>query len=430
MSNSPEKLFKKASNKHKKGDHAAARLLYQRNLKRYPEHVDSLYMLGTLYAEQGNLQKASSYLLQAASHAPRSPMIQNNLGNVYLQSGEYEEAVLCYQKTLKIDASVIEANYNLGQAFAQLGKLHEAVGCYEKSVAQQPHYFSAWFNLGKMALMLGQYEKAIAAFRQALAIQPNSLLTMHSLGSALAVDEQNNEAICCYERLLEMKPEDESARHALATLKGERTERAPKGHISAVFDELSGSFEQHLGELGYEIPTLIYQLLIEQTREDVQFKRMLDMGCGTGLAGPLFGKHAEALDGVDLSANMIELARAKGLYNHLERADYIEYLQQSDRKYDLMLATDVFVYQGDLKPVFQLVAKSSLANGWFLFSVELSEGDDYQLCPTGRYAQSAAYVERLAKEFGFSVRVERDVTVREEQSRAVPGKIYLLQLSE
>lgn len=428
MSNSPEKLFKKASNKHKKGDHAAARLLYQRNLKRYPEHVDSLYMLGTLYAEQGDLQKASNYLLQAAERAPRSPMIQNNLGNVYLQSGEYDEAVLCYQKTLKIDASVTQANYNLGQAFAQLGKLHEAIACYEKSVQQQPHYFSAWFNLGKMALVLGQYEKAIAAFRKALVIQPNSLLTMHSLGSALAVDDKNDEAISCYERLLEVKPEDESAKHALATLKGEKTERAPKGHIAAVFDELSGSFEQHLGELGYEIPELIYQSLIEQTSEDVQFKRMLDMGCGTGLAGLLFGKHAEELDGIDLSENMVALARDKGVYDHLERADLIEYLQQSDKKYDLTLATDVFVYQGDLKPVFQLVAESSLANGWFLFSVELCEGDDYQLCPTGRYAQSATYIERLAKEFGFLVRVERDVTVREEQGKAVLGKIYLLQL--
>jgi predicted TPR repeat methyltransferase len=427
MSNSPEKLFKKASNKHKKGDHVAARQLYQRNLKRYPDHIDSLYMFGTLYAEQGDSEKASHYLLQAANLAPRSPMIQNNLGNVYLQSGEYEEAVLCYQKTLTIDASVTQANYNLGQAFAQLGKLHDAMNCYERSVAQQPHYFSAWFNLGKMALALGQYDKAVTAFRKALVIQPTSLLTMHSLGSALAVNDQTDESISCYESLLELQPEDASAQHALATLKGEKTDRAPQGHIAAIFDELSGSFEQHLSELGYEVPSLIYQSLVEQTSEDVQFKSMLDMGCGTGLAGPIFRKHVDQLDGIDLSAKMIELARDKDVYDHLERADLIEYLQQSDKKYDLTLATDVFVYQGDLHPVFQSVVASSLPNAWFLFSIELCDGNDYQLCPTGRYAQSAAYIQQLAKEFGFSIRVEHDVAVREEQKKAVPGKIYLLQ---
>jgi len=428
MSNSPEKLFKKASNKHKKGEHAAARVLYQRNLKRYPDHVDSLYMLGTLYAEQGDLAKARDYLLQAADQAPRSPMIQNNLGNVYLQSGAYEEALLCYQKTLSIDASVTQANYNLGQAFAHLGRLQEAIGCYEKSVAQQPHYFSAWFNLGKMALALGYYPKSIAAFRKALALQPNSLLTMHSLGSALSVDGQIDEAISCYERLLEVQPDDESAKHALATLKGEKSERAPKGHIAAIFDELSGNFEQHLDELGYEIPTLIYQSLIELTSGDVQFKRMLDMGCGTGVAGPLFSKHVEQIEGIDLSGKMIELARDKGVYAQLEQADLIEYLQQSKEKYDLILATDVFVYQGNLSPVFKAVAHSATAGGWFLFSIELCEGEDYQLCPTGRYAQSAAYIEQLTEEFGFSIRAEQDVTVREEQKKKVPGKIYLLQL--
>ncbi|MCF6281991.1 MAG: tetratricopeptide repeat protein [Candidatus Polarisedimenticolaceae bacterium] len=428
MSNSPDKLFKKASNKHKAGEHAAARLLYQRILKRHPEDVDTLYMLGTLYAEQGDLLKASRYLLQAANHAPRSPMIQNNLGNVYLQSGEYEEAVLCYQKTLMIDASMSQANYNLGQALMQLGRLSEALSYYQKTVTLQPHYFSAWFNLGKVEMALGQYDKAIAALRKALELQPDSSLILHSLGSALAVADQNDEAIRCYERLLELRPEDESAKHALAVLKGETTARAPQGHVASIFDELSTSFEQHLCELGYEIPALIYQSLIEQTSEDVQFKHMLDMGCGTGLAGPLFSKHAVQLDGVDLSPKMVELARAKEVYSQLETADLIGYLQQSEDKYDLLLATDVFVYLGDLHPVFKAVTESAQAGAWFLFSIELCEGDDYQLCATGRYAQSAAYIERLAKEFGFSIKAEQDVTVREEQGKAVPGKIYLLQL--
>ena len=427
LSNSPDKLFKKAGNRHKAGDHVGARRLYQRILKRHPEHLDTLYMLGTLYAERGDLSKARIYLLQAAEQAPRSPMILNNLGNVYLQAGEFTEAAACYEKTLQFDPQLNQANYNLGQAYAQLGKIADALGYYEKSVQQQPHFFSAWFNLGKMEMALGHCHKAIAGFRKALKLQPESTLTLHALGSALALEGQSDEAINCYEKLLELRPDDGSAQHGLAVLKGETTERPPKEHVAGLFDELSNSFERHLRELGYQVPELIYESLIELTGVDVKFTHMLDMGCGTGLAGLLFTKHVEQMEGVDLSPKMIELARDKGVYDQLAIGDLIEYLQQRDDSYDLLLATDVFVYLGDLQPVFKVIADSVAPEAWFLFSIELCQEEDYQLCSTGRYTHSSAYIEKLAQDFAFSVKAERDISVREERQQAVPGKIYLLQ---
>ena len=48
---------------------------------------------------------------------------------------------------------------------------------------------------------------------------------------------------------------------------------------------------------------------------------MLDLGCGTGLAGAAFRPHVDWLVGVDLSPKMIEAARAKGLYDQLAVAD-------------------------------------------------------------------------------------------------------------
>ena len=48
---------------------------------------------------------------------------------------------------------------------------------------------------------------------------------------------------------------------------------------------------------------------------------ILDLGCGTGLAGLAFQPLAARLDGVDLSPAMIEKARARGIYDHLDVAD-------------------------------------------------------------------------------------------------------------
>ncbi len=64
---------------------------------------------------------------------------------------------------------------------------------------------------------------------------------------------------------------------------------------------------------------------------------ILDLGCGTGLAGVAFKDVAALLDGVDLSPEMIEKARARKLYDNLIVGDIETALEQTGQ-YDLLLA--------------------------------------------------------------------------------------------
>ena len=45
------------------------------------------------------------------------------------------------------------------------------------------------------------------------------------------------------------------------------------------------------------------------------WQRAADLGCGTGLMGPLLRSHVACLEGADLSAAMVERAREKGCYD-------------------------------------------------------------------------------------------------------------------
>src|SRR5438477_7207125 len=77
---------------------------------------------------------------------------------------------------------------------------------------------------------------------------------------------------------------------------------------------------------------------------------MLDLGCGTGLAGAAFRPHVDWLLGVDLSPKMIEVARAKGLYDRLVIGDIAQHLaeQHTDNAtFHLVIAADVFAYVAD-----------------------------------------------------------------------------------
>lgn len=57
-----QNYFNKALNKHKRGDFAAAENLYKRALRHNVQHLDANYLLGTLYAEHGNLVSALKFL--------------------------------------------------------------------------------------------------------------------------------------------------------------------------------------------------------------------------------------------------------------------------------------------------------------------------------------------------------------------------------
>lgn len=189
------------------------------------------------------------------------------------------------------------------------------------------------------------------------------------------------------------------------------------------FDAFAGEFDRHLvDDLDYRVPQQLAALLrghLGEARLDT-----LDLGCGTGLVGDALGALARSLVGINLSAQMLDVARRKGRYDVLHHADVTTWLATADpAAFDRVVAADVFIYLGDLERVFEEVAHCLRPGGAFAFSVESCAGEDYRLLPSGRYAQSAAYLQRLAARQGLKVLAQEPVLIR----RGVEGLLYLLQ---
>jgi len=425
---SSDKLLKKALKKHNTGDTSAAKTLYQRLIRKNPTHLDAHYLLGTLYSEQNDHHNALRYLTKAAELAPASPLTQNNLGNVYLKAGSLNKAADCYRKALLADPKMMESTFNLGQVLVRQGNLDEATTYFEKVIYINPSFFPAHVELAKLQKLSGKFEDAIAGFRKALSFEPDSLPILHELANVLASQDKHAEAIKCYERILELNPVDSSSRHALSALRSETTDAAPKMHVEGLFDNMAPTFEHHLNELDYRVPQRLQELLIGTVGPGIRFKNTLDLGCGTGLSGQVFHAMTERLTGVDLSSGMIKVAKQKSIYDALYTEDITEYLNRSSEKYDLIVATDVFVYLGNLNPLFAAVAHQCMDNARFLFSIEQCESMDYELLYTGRYAHSDSYIKTLQNKYGFSLEASQLVEIRKERSESIMGRIYILSL--
>ena len=153
---------------------------------------------------------------------------------------------------------------------------------------------------------------------------------------------------------------------------------------------------------------------------------ILDLGCGTGQCGLALADIKRRLVGVDLSPKMLALAQAHGVYDELHAGEVNAWLSSSrDSSFDVIVASDVFIYIGALEDVFRDVARVLRPHGVFAFSIEEHDGAPHSLRSSGRYAHSHAYIIELART-GFAAISAKPCVIRTEGGAPIPGGLYVL----
>jgi predicted TPR repeat methyltransferase len=361
-----------------------------------PRDPDYALNLGLALQRLGDSRGALSAYEQAIRLNPNFAPAHNCLGILLKDTGRHDEAIAAYGRAIQSAPGFADADFNLGNALEEAGRLEEALSSYQSAIAKRPDFAKAYNNLGNVYYATGDREQALAAYRQAAA-----------LDSGL-----------------------ETAHHMVNCLSGGTSDAAPTGYVKSLFDKAAGEFEKRLvGDLEYRSPSELSALLTRCIEPGHRFQNALDLGCGTGLAAEAFHPLATRLTGVDISPRMVERARAKNFYNALAVGDLMQYLSDNTETFDLVLATDVLVYFGNLRPLFQAVHGNTAIGAYFLFSLEAGETEDFVLRTTGRYAHARDYIHRLAGEAGFRVACDEDTVIRMENGQPIPGINFILQKS-
>lgn len=278
---------------------------------------------------------------------------------------------------------------------------------------------AAWTQRGSLLKDMGRLAEAAECFRQALAHGGDEELNRYFLASVAGASTEPGGSAGA----------DAASSIAPADTQPNAPPSAPRHYVEALFDSYAEGFDEHLvGKLGYRTPWLISELLLGEAQPTKRWRSGLDLGCGTGLMGPLLAPHCEAIDGIDLSTLMLQKAQALGCYRHLVHGDIAEHLRATEHRHDLVVAADVFVYIGDLRPVFAGVARVLEAGGLFAFSVE--EAADavphFELRASSRYAHAERYLLALTVEHGFTIGRQARTTLRHEQRRPIGGLLMVL----
>jgi predicted TPR repeat methyltransferase len=347
-------------------------------------------------------------------------------GLAHLEAGRLGEAERAFAESLTLVPGRPSTLSNLGTVRRRLGRLDEALQAFDELVRVQPEEAEAWLCRGEVLLQLDRHDEALADYDRCLALDPNRTLAWSRRGSLLRLAGRTEEAADAFERAITLGDDSDTTRYFLASVAARKAPPAvaPPAYVQTLFDDYADDFDEHLVEvLHYDVPQRLLGPLAGQ-----HVTQALDLGCGTGLCAPLLAPLADAVDAVDLSERMVAKARERGLYRDVFQAGLVEHLHATDRRYGLLVAADVFIYLGDLAPVFAGARRVLDPGGVFAFSVEQGdESRDYVLRPSLTYGHASAYLKRLAAEHGFEVTDLQAQAVREDQRRPVPGWLVWLR---
>jgi len=398
-----------------------------------PEQIEPLSLLSQIAYTQRRSGEALAWMRRVIALQPEVPKHHNNLGFLHTSRGEHDDAVAAYQRAVALDPTHVLSWVNLAAGYKCQKRLELARETFQRALVLEPNQVFALQQLGDISAHLGEYEVAAELLERALAQNPKGSRTRALLTQVYRVLGKVDKLERVYRGWIEAEPEAAAqARHMLAACTGEDVPaRASDSYIQATFDDNASSFERHLvGNLGYRAPAACAEAFARCAPAPTGDWSIVDLGCGTGLCGPLFAPWAGALVGVDLSGGMLEQARAKGVYRRLHRAELTAFLAGEQERWHAAVCADTFCYFGALEAPLQAAFAALRSGGLFVFTVEAEDDagtSEHRLWVHGRYSHKRAYVLRALADTGFRVREVTEETLRFENRLPVRGFVVVAQ---
>lgn len=386
-------------------------------------------LLGTIHSDTQNDSAAEIAFLRALHLDPQLAAGCAGLGLLYFRQRRFREAADRLETAVRFGGQIPMVRACLGQALYYLGEFQRAGDTFAIEAASRPgdQRITKKLALTRFieAMLHEDVQTALAAYSEIAGPHAEDLTAVtRTAFHVLSSYGHHDAAIRLGRARLSWAPDDPMQNYLLAALGQEPLTRAPENYIVEYYNLFAETFDTQLVDvLGYRTPEDLV-ILLEKTQRT--FPEVLDLGCGTGLAGPLLRSLAGNLTGIDLSRKMLEKAAARGVYDHLVEGEIGYLLDHQPDCFDLVFAADVLIYFGDLAQLMRSTAQSLKSGSLFAFSIECASAGGYVLLPTGRFAHRPAYIEELAKDH-FTLVEKMPKTIRLEAGWPAHGMLYILQ---
>ena len=170
------------------------------------------------YHSKGKVKEASEiykYLIKKGCYDPR---IFTNLGTIYQQFNDFENAILLYKESIKRFPKSCESYANLGSILVKKNKFEDAKNYLKKSIELNSRFLMPYTILARIKINEGDLKKAEKYLRKCIDINPMLAESHLNLGCLLSEQGKIEEAEISLRESLKIHPENDLALTNLAVV--------------------------------------------------------------------------------------------------------------------------------------------------------------------------------------------------------------------
>jgi protein O-GlcNAc transferase len=153
--------------------------------------------LGETYHQAGGdeyFQRAEAELKQAIALDPLLADAYTNLACLLMDQKRYAEALQAAQGGIRVAPNNVIAHRHASDALFYSGQHDEALAAYRRTLALQPDFTATRYNMGLLLLQMDRPEEAATAFRAVVAATPDNCDARLRLAEALVDMRRDDEA--------------------------------------------------------------------------------------------------------------------------------------------------------------------------------------------------------------------------------------------
>jgi tetratricopeptide (TPR) repeat protein len=171
---------------HDQGQYQKALRAFEAALRINPGYTDVALNLAVTYNDTGRYKEAQEIYRHALSRSGvargkldryvqgKLANMYADIGDVYLSSGLYGEAITEYRRALTLGPTFADIRCKLAGALRDEGEREAAIAEYEEVIRQNPQYVPARLNLGLSLLASGRKDEAAKHWKVVLEISPGN----------------------------------------------------------------------------------------------------------------------------------------------------------------------------------------------------------------------------------------------------------------
>jgi Tfp pilus assembly protein PilF len=155
----------------KKNDAAIIHL--QKAVRIYPDYYEAHRMLGQLYMDTSQWERAEASFKEAIRIDPKAVVALTSLGEVYRREKKYQEAQKILEDALKLDNNSWESNFTLGRIHWELKDIVTAGKYVARSIELQPNVAEGHLLAGNIFIRAGLPDNALVEYEEYLRLAPH-----------------------------------------------------------------------------------------------------------------------------------------------------------------------------------------------------------------------------------------------------------------